>query len=116
MHLPGALLGARVRAAWVPAQRSLVTFWMHEEALPGLSGVLRPSAGEQPRKRQKMQSQCRKPQRVVCAVSREAKRRQVQGQACVREAQAGVKQSTQQRAEPLEERASGWWSVCLGTR
>ena len=35
-HLPGALLGARVRAARVPAQRSLVTFWMHEEALPGL--------------------------------------------------------------------------------
>lgn len=60
VQLPGALLGARVRAAWVPAQRSLVTFWMHEEALPGLSGVLRPSAGEQPRKRQKMQSQCRK--------------------------------------------------------
>lgn len=25
-HLPGALLGARVRAARVPAQRSLVTF------------------------------------------------------------------------------------------
>ena len=87
-HLLGTLLGARIRAAWVPAQGSLVTFWMHEEALAGLRGVLRPSAGEQPRKRRKMQSQCRKPQQVVCMVSREAKQRQERGEACVRELQA----------------------------
>lgn len=81
-HLLGTLL------AWVPAQGSLVTFWMHEEALPGLRGVLRPSTGEQPSKRRKMQSQCRKPQQVVCVVSREAKQRQVWGEVCVRELQA----------------------------